>query len=99
MKVFPQAMARGNIHIGTNAGKLYGQMPTQTPWAWRTISQSIPRATFSNTSPLSSSGMPQAYSTTSMPRRRSPLASTRFFPCSREMLLAKASNSSSRSIL
>ena len=30
-KVFPQAIAIGNIHIGTIAGKLKGVMPAQTP--------------------------------------------------------------------
>ncbi len=29
--VFPHAMATGNIHIGTIAGKLNGVIPTQTP--------------------------------------------------------------------
>ena len=36
MKVLPQAMAIGNIHIGTMTGKLNGVMPAQTPSAWRT---------------------------------------------------------------
>ncbi len=31
MKVFPQAMAIGYIHIGTMAGKLKGVMPAHTP--------------------------------------------------------------------
>ena len=31
MKVLPQAMATGNIHIGTIAGKLNGVTPTHTP--------------------------------------------------------------------
>ena len=35
MKVLPQAMARGNIHIGTMAGKLNGVMPATTPRGWR----------------------------------------------------------------
>ena len=35
-KVLPQAMATGNIHIGTIAGKLNGVMPTHTPSGWRT---------------------------------------------------------------
>ena len=30
-KVLPQAMASGNIHIGTMAGKLNGVMPATTP--------------------------------------------------------------------
>jgi hypothetical protein len=35
MKVFPQAMAMGYIHIGTIAGKLNGVMPATTPTGWR----------------------------------------------------------------
>ena len=35
-KAFPQAMATGNIHIGTMAGKLNGVMPATTPSGWRT---------------------------------------------------------------
>ena len=31
MKVFPQAIAIGHIHIGTSAGKLNGQIPATTP--------------------------------------------------------------------
>ncbi len=31
MKVLPQAIAIGNIHIGTIAGKLNGVMPAHTP--------------------------------------------------------------------
>ena len=33
--VFPQAIAIGNIHSGTIAGKLNGVIPTQTPTGWR----------------------------------------------------------------
>ena len=36
-KVLPQAMAIGNIHIGTIAGKLNGVMPATTPSGWRTL--------------------------------------------------------------
>ena len=35
MNVFPQAMAIGNIHIGTMAGKLNGVMPATTPTGCR----------------------------------------------------------------
>src|ERR1700749_2802327 len=35
MKVLPQAMATGNIHIGTMAGKLKGVMPATTPTGCR----------------------------------------------------------------
>ena len=31
IKVFPQTMANGNIHIGTIAGKLKGVIPATTP--------------------------------------------------------------------
>jgi len=31
MNVFPQAIARGNIHSGIIAGKLNGQIPATTP--------------------------------------------------------------------
>ena len=65
-KVFPQASASGNIHIGTIAGKLKGVMPTQTPNGWCIVSQSTPRARFSSVSPIRSVGMPQAYSMFSM---------------------------------
>ena len=33
--VLPQAIAIGNIHIGTMAGKLNGVMPATTPSGWR----------------------------------------------------------------
>ena len=33
--VLPQAIAIGNIHSGTIAGKLNGVMPAQTPSGWR----------------------------------------------------------------
>src|SRR4029450_10190587 len=35
MKAFPHAIAIGNIHIGTIAGKLNGVMPATTPSGWR----------------------------------------------------------------
>ena len=57
--VLPQAMAMGYIHSGTIAGKLNGVMPTQTPSGWRMASQSMPRAMFSSTSPISNDGTPQ----------------------------------------
>src|SRR5688572_3841535 len=37
MKVLPQAIAIGNIHSGTIAGKLNGVMPAHTPTGWRTV--------------------------------------------------------------
>ena len=33
--VLPHAIAIGNIHIGTIAGKLNGVMPATTPSGWR----------------------------------------------------------------
>ena len=35
MKALPQAIATGNIHMGTMAGKLNGVMPATTPSGWR----------------------------------------------------------------
>ncbi|MCY1180353.1 hypothetical protein D3C76_1216770 [compost metagenome] len=40
-KVFPQAMATGNIHIGTITGKLNGVMPATTPRDWRRVQLSM----------------------------------------------------------
>jgi hypothetical protein len=37
MNVFPHAIAFGNIHIGTIAGKLNGVMPATTPSGWRML--------------------------------------------------------------
>ena len=57
--VLPQAIATGNIHIGTIAGKLNGVMPAHTPTGWRSVWLSTPVPTFSRDSPLSRCGMPQ----------------------------------------
>ncbi len=35
--VLPQAMAMGNIHMGTIAGKLKGVIPAHTPSGWRIL--------------------------------------------------------------
>ena len=51
--VFPQAIAIGNIHIGTIAGKLKGVIPAQTPNGCRTDQLSTLVPTFSVNSPLS----------------------------------------------
>ena len=80
--VLPQAMATGNIHIGTIAGKLKGVMPATTPSGWRIEWLSTPVPTSSVNSPLSSCGMPVANSTTSLPRCTSPAASEATLPCS-----------------
>ena len=82
MKVLPQAIATGNIHIGTIAGKLNGVIPAHTPIGWRIEYMSTPVPTCSLYSPLSSCGIPQANSTTSMPRVTSPSASVNTLPCS-----------------
>ena len=98
-KVLPQASAIGNIQSGIIAGKLNGVMPAHTPSGWRNDRRSTPVPTFSLNSPLSSCGMPQANSTTSMPRTTSPLASASVLPCSE--LTRSASSSiccSSRSL-
>ncbi len=50
------------------------------------------RPTFSVSSPLRSCGMPQANSTTSMPRVISPLASSKVLPCSAVMMAARRSS-------
>ena len=46
-KVLPQAMATGNIHIGTMTGKLNGVMPATTPRGWRIVQLSMPVETWS----------------------------------------------------
>ena len=81
-------MATGYIHIGTMAGKLNGVMPTQTPSGWRNEKTSTPVETWSEKSPLSSVGMPQANSITSRPRCTSPRASETTLPCSSEIASA-----------
>ncbi len=73
-------------------------MPTTTPSGWRSVWQSMPRAIFSNDSPISKEGMPQANSTTSIPRLRSPRASDSVLPCSVEMPRQSSSKASSNKI-
>ena len=99
MKVFPHAMATGNIHIGTMAGKLKGVMPATTPSGWRSDQLSISGPTLRLNSPLSRCGIPQAKSTTSIPRASSPSASACVLPCSREIARAISSAFFSRSSL
>ena len=82
INVLPQAIAIGNIHIGTIAGKLNGVIPATTPNGCSSDQLSMPGPAFFENSPLSNSEMPQAYSTTSIPRPNSPLASSRTLPCS-----------------
>ena len=81
-KVLPQMIAIGNIHIGTMAGKLKGVMPATTPSGWNSDQLSMAGPTSLLCSPFRSSGAPQAYSTTSMPRASSPRASSSTLPCS-----------------
>ena len=81
----------GCIHIGTMAGKLNGVMPAHTPSGWRSEYASTPVDTWSENSPFSSCGMPQANSTTSRPRITSPLASEITLPCSAETTAARSS--------
>ena len=98
-KVFPQAMAIGNIHIGTIAGKLNGVIPAHTPRGWRTVQASIPLPTCSVYSPFRRCGIPQANSTTSRPRTREPWESVTTFPCSAVISAASSSACSSISDL
>ena len=91
MKVLPQAMAIGNIHIGTMAGKLNGVMPAQTPIGWRVESPSTPVPTLAVKSPFRRFGMPVTNSTISMPRWTELLASDSVLPCSHEISSASSS--------
>ena len=45
--VLPHAIATGNIHSGTIAGKLNGVMPAHTPSGWRSDQLSMPPPTLS----------------------------------------------------
>ena len=90
-KALPQAMDTGYIQSGTMAGKLNGVMPATTPTGWRIAKLSMPAATPSEYSPFRSCGMPQANSTTSMPRASSPFASASVLPCSADSISASSS--------
>ena len=76
IKVFPQAIAIGNIHIGTIAGKLKGVIPATTPNGCLIDQLSTLVPTFSENSPFNKCGIPQANSTTSSPLVKEPLASS-----------------------
>eukprot|EP00760_Papus_ankaliazontas_P005651 PhM_4_TR12695/c0_g1_i1/m.105198 len=80
--VLPHASAMGNIHSGIMAGKLKGQMPAVTPRGCLNEYRSMWWDTLSSVSPCISEPMPQACSTTSSPRKTSPLASVSVLPCS-----------------
>ena len=54
--VLPHAIAIGNIHIGTIAGKLNGVMPATTPSGWRIEYVSTSVETFSLNSPFDEVG-------------------------------------------
>ncbi len=82
MNALPQAIATGNIQSGTITGKLKGVMPAQTPTGCRSVCVSTCVPTFSAYSPFRRCGMPQANSTTSMPRCTEPIASGSVLPCS-----------------
>ena len=82
--VLPLAIAYGKNQNGTIDGKLYGAMIPKTPIGWRTEWQSMPLAICSRAPPAASiaAGVPHPTSTLSMPRRTSPLLSSRVLPCS-----------------
>ena len=89
--MFPQAIAIGNIHIGTIAGKLNGVIPAQTPRGCLMDQLSTLDPTFSVNSPFNICGIPHAYSTTSKPRFNDPLASSYTLPCSATIILVSSS--------
>ena len=76
INVFPHAIAIGNIHIGTIAGKLNGVIPATTPNDCLIDQLSTFVPTFSENSPFNKFGIPHANSTTSNPLVNEPLASS-----------------------
>src|SRR6202012_4727797 len=60
MNVLPEAMAMGNIHIGTMAGKLNGGMPATTPTGCRIEYEATPGEAVSGNPPLGRGGRPRA---------------------------------------
>ncbi len=82
----------GTSTSAPSPGKLNGVMPAQTPTGWRCDQLSTLVPTFSLNSPFSICGMPQANSTTSVPRMTSPRASENTLPCS--TVISRASSSS-----
>ncbi len=95
--MLPVAMAIGNIHIGTMAGKLNGVMPATTPSGWRIEETSTRPATSVDSSPFSCTVIPHARSTISRPRATSPSASLCTLPCSAVISSAIASRLASSS--
>ena len=73
------------------AGKLNGAIPAQTPRGCLRLYVSTLVERFSDVSPIVKVGMLQQCSTTSRPRKTSPAASARVFPCSVVMLAARSS--------
>ena len=94
--MFPQAIAGAHIHMGTIAGKLNGVIPAATPRGWRIEYTSTPVEACSEYEPLSSVGIPQTYSITSIPRCTSPSASESTLPCSAVSSFARSSRCSSK---
>ena len=97
--VLPAAMAYGQNHMGTIAGKLNGVTAANTPSGWWTYSQSMPAAMSSSARPIMRVGMPHACSTFSMPRRSEPRASSSVLPFSRVMMCETSSKCCSRTCL
>ncbi len=90
--MFPVAIAIGCIHIGTMIGKLNGVIPAHTPERLAEASAGRRRSRPGRrTRPSAAVGIPQANSTTSMPRITSPLASSSTLPCSDAMIRASSS--------
>ena len=88
INVFPQAIAFGNIQIGTITGKLKGVIPATTPSACGMEYRSIDFETCSLKVPLSKWGIPHENSTASSPLETSPKASSCVFPCSLLIVVA-----------
>ncbi len=86
----PAAIAIGKNHIGTIAGKLNGEMIPTTPSGCFSEYTSTPVDAFSLNAPLIRCGNPVASSTTSWPRRISPIASETTLPCSAVMISASS---------
>ena len=99
INVFPHAIATANIQHGIMAGKLNGVIPATTPSGWRMEYTSIPGPAPSVYSPFCKCGIPQANSTTSMPRCTSPRLSATTLPCSDESSSANSSILSSSNCL
>ena len=57
-RMLPQAIANGNIHMGTIAGKLNGVIPAHTPSGSRIVTASICSATCGRLSPFCRWAMP-----------------------------------------